>query len=209
MGITFSFTQIQQTKKTNVPTQETTFEQKFGIGLISFKDGMELKFYQNSKDEKPFINLKDYGSIEAAVSRQKTKGLNPLINRAEYGYFIFLCRSNQKGWFEIEIDNKTKKTAWVKKNDGFVFKEWGQFLTEIFGVGLNKNSKIRELPEENAPSLEFHKDASPNVISYKGQWLQVHESFDWVDPPQGYQTKTGWLKWRDGNDFLIRYFLTL
>ena len=204
MGTTFSFSQTSETKKTKVLPQETTFEQKFGIGLIKMVIGPKIvhKFYQNPKEKKPFRTL----NWEQVFTYPRW--FNPKHNRADgYGHVLFVYHSNQPGWFEIELNSWTKKIAWVKEEEGYTFKAWGEFLTEVYNIEINKTTVIHEKPDANTPPMVFHKDAEVIAIGHKGNWLQVKERFEWVAPPENHQTKTGWLKWRDEKDFLIKYNL--
>ena len=130
--------------------------------------------------------------MEDPVAYKNNNWLRPQIYFPGYGYYLFLCNTRQHGWFEIELSSDTKEKAWISEEDGFVFKEWGDFLTK---------------PNANTPPIVFHKYAVVGAIGHEGNWLQVKERFDEMDPPEGHQIKWGWLKWRDENDFLIKYNL--
>ena len=213
VNVIISLSEISAAEKKNVLTQETyTFEQKFGIGLIksSFVEGFVLKFYQNPEEKKTYKTIK-LGNETDAIARinQNRSWLLPQINHPEYGYFLFLCRSRQFGWFELELSSQTKQTAWVKEEDGFVFRAWEEFLTEVYAIETDPAiNAIHEQPNYNAPSLAFHEWATIDAIGHKGQWLEVKERFDEVGPPGNHQAQTGWLKWRDENGFLVKYSLS-
>ena len=88
---------------------------------------------------------------------QNDNWLIPQILYPEDGYFLFICRSKQSEWYEIEINKETRKTAWVKVADGFVFKEWGEFLTNVYSVETDQAiNAIYELQDENSTEINFH-----------------------------------------------------
>ncbi len=107
------------------------------------------------------------------------------------------------------MDDFSQKISWVKEEDGFTFKEWGEFLTEVFSIETNQETNaIHEQPDDKTPSLAFHEYATIDAKGHKGDWLQVKERFDEVAPPKNHQPQTGWLKWRNENEFLIKYNLS-
>ncbi len=205
--VIISLSKVSANAKINVQTQKSyTFEQKFGIGLIksSVTVGTVLKFYQNPNDKKPYKTL----NFEQIF--QNPGWFLPKFNRIDgYKHILLLCHSRKPGWFEIELNSKTKKISWVKEEDGFAFKEWGEFLTEVFSIETNQETNaIHEQPDDKTPPLAFHEYATIDAKGHKGDWLQVKERFDEVAPPNNHQPQTGWLKWRNENEFLIKYNLS-
>lgn len=190
------------------PEQESSsFEKKFGLGLVTFEEkSIELRLYENPEAKNPYKTLeinKMWG-----FEPQHDNWLVPQIYYPEDDYFLFICRSKQSGWFEIELNKVTKKTAWVKVANGFVFKEWGELLANTYSVSTDPAiNPIYEKQDTNSTKINFHKMAYIIATDYEGDWLRVYDSFGEGDPPEGHQPQSGWLRWRDTEDFLIRYSL--
>jgi len=82
----------------------------------------------------------------------------------------------------------------------------------MFGVARLPSStqKIRTEPDEKSQEIEYQGTDCFVVKSMKGDWIEIttpnycDENFTDSKTP----IKSGWIKWRKGNELLISYFTT-
>jgi hypothetical protein len=138
--------------------------------------------------------------------------LNPEILWLDYSQFVFRCLTVQNNWFKVIVNNENGETLWLKKNELTTFKNWENYLTEMFGVARlpNHQQKIRVSPIENSDEIIYKGQDCFQVKSMKGDWIEIFTA-DYCD--ESYtdskaKIKSGWIKWRQGNNLLIEYFTT-
>lgn len=110
-------------------------------------------------------------------------------------------------WIEIVYDNKTGKTAWIKKDDPYKFMTWINFYNTYgkkYGLTLLKSAPetckdMKSSPEDMAKTIStmnYPQKINLNVI--RGNWALV-SVMDLDKIP-----KTGYIRWR--SDDGVRYF---
>jgi thioredoxin-related protein len=190
-----------------------------GLGLVSinFDDKTTLHFYSTPKDKKPlktiqFFNDLTINSWNIRDLDKHKEWLNPEILWLDYSQFVFRCLTVQNNWFKVIVNNENGETLWLKKNELTTFKNWENYLTEMFGVARlpNHQQKIRVSPIENSDEIIYKGQDCFQVKSMKGDWIEIFTA-DYCD--ESYtdskaKIKSGWIKWRQGNNLLIEYFTT-
>jgi hypothetical protein len=190
-----------------------------GLGLISinFDDKTTLYFYSTPHDKKPnrtisFFNDKTINSYNILDLDKHQEWLKPEILWLDYDQFVFRCLTVQDSWLKIIVNNETKETLWLKKSDLTIFRDWETFLKEMFGVARlpDQRQKIRTLPNDNSEEINYEGQDCFQVKSMKGDWIEIF-SADYCDESftdSKTKIKSGWIKWRQGNQLLIEYFTT-
>jgi hypothetical protein len=190
-----------------------------GLGLISinFDDKTTLYFYSTPYDKKPnrtisFFNDKTINSYNILDLDKHQEWLKPEILWLDYDQFVFRCLTVKDSWLKIIVNNETKETLWLKKSDLTIFRDWETFLKEMFGVSRppDQRQRIRTLPNDNSEEINYEGQDCFQVKSMKGDWIEIF-SADYCD--ESYtdsktKIKSGWIKWRKGNQLLIEYFTT-
>lgn len=196
-----------------------SLETDLGLGLVSinFDDKTTLNFYSTPNDKKAirtiqFFNDKTINSWNIRDLDKHKEWLKPEILWLDYSQFVFRCLTNNDSWLNIVVNNETGETLWLKKSDLTTFKNWENYLTEMFGVARlpNQQQKIRVSPTDNSDEIIYKGQDCFQVKSMKGEWIEIFTA-DYCD--ESYtdsktKIKSGWIKWRQGNKLLIEYFTT-
>ena len=75
----------------------------------------------------------------------------------------------------------------------------------------DKKQAIRAEPNEQSKEISYTElEDCFQVKSMKGDWIEIFTSYNCEHSNSKNRTeiKSGWIKWRDGNNLLIEYFLT-
>ncbi|MGZ9675643.1 hypothetical protein [Flavobacterium sp. GNP001] len=188
-----------------------------GLVVINFDDKTTLQFYSTPNDKEAkrtiqFFNDKTINSWNIRDLDKQKKWLKPEILWLDYSQFVFRCIAVQDNWLKVMVNNESEETLWLKKSDLTTFRDWGNFLKEMFGVAriIDKQQKIRTLPSESSEEIMYEGQDCFQVKSIKGDWIEIFTA-DYCD--ESYtesetKIKSGWIKWRQGNKLLIEYFTT-
>lgn len=190
-----------------------------GIGLVSidFNDKTVLEFYSDTLESKPekvieFFNDKTINSWNIKDLKKKKEWLQPEVLWLDYYAFTFRCLTNSDNWFEIIVNNETEKTYWLKNTHSTEFKNWEEYLKDMFSVERHPSfpQQIRTEPTDNSQKLKYQGTDCFVVKSMNGDWIEIttpeycDENFTDSKTP----VKSGWIKWRKGNELMINYFTT-
>lgn len=184
-----------------------------GIGLVAIKfdDKTVLPFYTSVNDKEPaktirFFNDKSINSWNIKDLKNQQKWLKPEILWLDYNYFVFRCEEKENDSFKIIVDNESGKSLWIRKSKSTLFRNWEKFLQDMFSVQRkSKTDKIYKLPNKNSGTIRYSGEDCFQVRSMKGDWIEIFTSE--CDDVKS-QLKSGWIKWKDGNNLLIEYFPT-
>ncbi|MCK9480137.1 MAG: hypothetical protein M0R38_00040 [Bacteroidia bacterium] len=190
-----------------------------GLGLVSinFDDKTTLHFYSTPNDKEPkriiqFFNDQTINSWNIRDRDKQTEWLKPEILWLDYSQFVFRCITVQDNWLKVIVNNENGETLWLKKNDLTTFRNWEDYLKEMFGVARlpDRKQKIRSLPTDNSEEIIYQGRDCFQVKSMRGDWIEIFTA-DHCD--EGYtdsktKIKSGWIRWRQGNNLLIEYFTT-
>lgn len=190
-----------------------------GIGLVTvdFDDKTVLEFYSDTIESRPekiveFFDDRTINSWNIKDLEKHKEWLQPEVLWLEYFAFTFRCLTKTDEWFEIMVNNETKSTYWIKKTDSIKFKNWEEYLKDMFGVERLSEfpQQIRTEPTDNSPEIQYQKKDCFVVTSMKGDWIEIatpdycDENF--TDSKQS--IKSGWIKWRQEDQLVINYFTT-
>ncbi|MDC6407069.1 MULTISPECIES: hypothetical protein [Maribacter] len=190
-----------------------------GIGLVSigFDDKTKLEFYESEMDNEPTEVLEFFldstiSSLSIRNLNTQHKWLNPEVLWLDYHEFTFRCVSKTEDCFEIIVDNETGKSMWLKKSELTLFSTWETYLMRMFGIERLKSNpqKIRIGPSENSAEIKYEGTDCFIVKRMKDDWIEImtpdYCDEDYTD--SNTPLKSGWIKWRNGNELLINYFTT-
>lgn len=190
-----------------------------GIGLVSidFDDKTVLEFYSDTLESEPvkvveFFDDRTINSWNIKDLGKQKEWLKPEVLWLDYSAFTFRCLTRTDNWFEIIVNNENGKDYWLKQTEETKLKNWEEYLTDMFGVARLSSSpqKIRTEPDEDSQEIEYQGMDCFVVKSMKGDWIEIttpdycDENFTDSKTP----IKSGWIKWRNGNNLIINYFTT-
>lgn len=186
-----------------------------GIVKINFDDKTVVEFYK-SPSEKTFTKRIEFFKDKSIntwsiknLNQQKT-WLKPEILWLDYSQFNFRCKSIRGDWFEVIVNNGNGQTYWIKRNATTTFLTWEEYLMRMFAVDRlsNRKQKIRTQPSGTADELNYEGRDCFQVKSLSGEWIEIFTTDYCGEGQNETQIKSGWIKWRCGDELLIRYYTT-
>lgn len=185
-------------------------QSEVGIGIVSinFDDKTIIEFYETS-DLTKRLKIVEFFNDESIKSwniknLESHKGwLKPESMWLDYGQFKFRCKTKIENCFEVYVSDT--KTMWIQKQDFTKFKNWEEYLRNMFRVERsNKNEQnIYSNPFTKSEIIESKNDCF-NVKQMQGEWIEVETA----EHCETEQKILGWIKWRNGNTILINYYTT-
>lgn len=190
-----------------------------GLGLVSFNfgDSSVLHFYELPTDKQPVKNIvffhdRRINSLNIRNLEKQQEWLNPEVLWLDYSSLIFRTRKIKDDWLEVVVNNETGKTLWLKKSNQTVFSSWEEYLMGMFSISRlpGKKQIIRKHPREGSEEIRYSGQDCFQIKSMQGDWVEIFtpEHCDGESTDSKAKIISGWIKWRQGNDILINYFIT-
>jgi hypothetical protein len=187
-----------------------------GIGTVEIEFNAEtiVKFY-NSPGDKAYSTRIEFFD-DASVNGWNIKDvknvqmwLKPQSMWLDYHHFVFRCKSFNKDWLEVVVNNEDGKSYWIRRTEQTIFKTWEEYFKSMFAVDRlpEENQKIRTRPTDAANEVKYEGRGCFQVISLKGDWIEI-SSIDHCPDEKATQIKNGWIRWRRGEKLLIRCYST-
>jgi hypothetical protein len=135
-----------------------------GIGLVSidFDEQTVLEFYSDTLATEPkkvieFFDDRTINSWNIKNLEKQKEWLKPELLWLDYSAFTFRSLTRSDKWFEVIVNNETGGTYWLKNTELTEFKDWEEYLKNMFGVERLSNypQKIRTEPNENSKEVEY------------------------------------------------------
>ena len=184
-----------------------------GIGVveIEFDASTVVEFYEKPADQAyarriEFFDDKNIGSWNIKDLDKHQLWLKPEVLWLDYSQFKFRCKSVTGDWLEVIVNNQTGRTYWIRRTAGTAFIRWEEYLQGVWVNRLaEKMQPIRKQPAETAPEIPYQTSDCFRVRSVMGEWMEIFSDEDCESPP-GVTIKSGWIRWRRGNELLIDYY---
>ena len=162
--------------------------ERLGIGLV--------------KIEKQLITVKNQGLSEHIEEDiYNPKHIVPLFFKPDYNIFYVVCLENQKTYYKLL--SATGDIYFISKAEAR-FVSWEAFLSNTTGVtNLNwELNPLQEAPSEKSKMIRTKdKEAIYQVISVKGNWIEIQNEHD--------AQEKGWIRWRKADSLLIEVYLLI
>jgi hypothetical protein len=113
-------------------------------------------------------------------------------------------------WYKVVVNEKKKDTKYVfRRSPNLSFYNWEEDFPESVIVDLEANP-LRESPNGKAISISLEEkdyfrpvfDVNYRKAKPQGDWIEVEKL------PRNQVKITGWLRWRTGDEILIRHGLS-
>ena len=193
-----------------------TAQADLGTGLISihFDNKTIVCFYNSPADTQPAQTIEFFDDLRInswniKQLEEHKKWLNPEVLWLDYDHFIFRCLKEEKGFFQVIVNNETGKSYWIKKSTLTKFSTWEQFLKEMFSIErLDKATPIKNQPAANAKTIDYKGNDCFQAKQMRGDWIEIF-STDYCDYEAATpKLRSGWIQWKRGNKLSIDYHLT-
>jgi hypothetical protein len=106
--------------------------------------------------------------------------------------------SESSNWYEVEVNEKTRATKFVSKNDAmWATTKWSYWIFESLFLKFGDTQKLLDKPDGEVikESSDFIFD-KVKVLKVEGDWAYVRN----VAQPKEYY---GWIRWRKGRNILV------
>ena len=178
-----------------------------GTGVVqidNYIDGVE-QYYDSISIYNDLACEDLYSKYDFATTYGTPKGKNiiPIYNKADYGYYCFVCVGSHSGAYEIAINAKDRK--YIEKAPNIKYYDWEQFFNKVFYLDPAEGDSFRVSPDDNAEAVEFenyddYELYDDRETKLEGEWL--HLNF----PKAG---KQAWVRWRRGDDIIITVYISV
>jgi hypothetical protein len=150
-------------------------------------------------------NLSEYEQSKEAFS--SLYNFSPEAFYPEIGFiFQFTFNAIEGGQVEIYIDKNKLGTKFLKADTSiFTIESWEEHLLSSIIDFSDRKITIRQKPSDNAKSANIDaRDFAFSVKQIKGDWVEIEcASFcDIACPPA---KMSGWIRWRNKSEILIRF----
>lgn len=191
-------------------------EKIYGIGIVTvdFDSTTVIDFYASPANSKPertieFFNDKSLNSWNIKELAKHTQWLSTYMN-LDYSIFNFQYKRERDDWIEVVVNLETGKTLWIRKSPEIATLTWGEYITNMFGIGLLESfpQDIRQSPDNDADSVKGDFDNCFKARSMTGDWIEIFTP-DYCNDlvgNKGQQLKSGWIKWREGGELIIELY---
>ncbi|PKW29935.1 hypothetical protein [Flavobacterium lindanitolerans] len=191
-----------------------TAQSELGIGIatIKYTSNSVLNLYAAAYDKEPKQIIQFYqdevtGSPDIRDIESVEKWLKPEGFFLDYDQLVFRCKSEERFWIEVIVNNETGESYWIRKTKSVDLDTWEGFLKNAFMISRNSfPQEIKAQPNDSARTIPFDGEDCFQVKSMKGDWIQIFTGSHCDD--DGNPIKSGWIRWKQENEILIDYFLT-
>jgi hypothetical protein len=151
-------------------------------GSVWFK----FTFYYNDSDGKYDYYKEDF---------------SPFAFHPDYSLLGLVVIADEGDRYKVIVNEEKGLEKYIKKKSYLEFFEWGGFIeTKVFSVEFDQeNNPLRKSNNSTSSILPYSKDEFYHPNKVEGDWLQVKWGYEdnW---------EYGWIKWRDGNYIIVRWY---
>lgn len=201
------------------------FEKTYGRGVVHIQpDSLSvIDFY--SEPGSPIIHQLEFKPLPAATdvyfpvldtSRNFPTWFNPLfaMKSAEYSRVDIIAVDSSEGYYKTILRDDLDREVWVKKSKYISFLTWFGFYSQMSSVELLTDKIILySEPGDKATQVDYtaimneDERSFMRVLDVQYFWMKVELQVAEPDPKKPWKTYTGWIKWRDEKQPLIKYNL--
>lgn len=186
-----------------------------GIVKVEFNDTTVIDFYHKPTDKVQskrieFFNDHTIDSWSIKNLEKERTWLNPEILWLDYHQVAFRCKTRTGDWLEVVVNSLSGQTFWIKQTKETKFLTWENYLQGMFGVSRleNEKQKIRSSASDNGQEIKYEGSDCFQVKSLQGDWIEIFTPGHCDAYGSKTQVRSGWIRWKNGEKLLIRYYTT-
>jgi hypothetical protein len=200
------------------------FTDKYGIGTITLllDSVTNLEMWESPDDKTPvhFFSLqRDPANGPQLIFDNLKHGIIPswfepmiIYVNSETSRLDFYCLEETPLYYKTNLKCESGKYIWIQKSKNIHFMPWFVFYHSVASVEcISDTLAIFEKPTERSgrfnyiiPSTSRRVQIKP--LEMKGDWMQV-EAFEINEEGIESEKKSGWIRWRNEKEPLIKYNL--
>ncbi len=199
--------------KTARAAQRYSQDNSIGLGMISppIKSGNTFYFYSapdfsNMADQMTPIDSLTFSQGEHFVEiSYAPPWFWPEVMKLDYNLLLLRAKTLSRNWVEVVVNKQTGQTAWIDRLAA-EFAEWPVFVLNTFAVEAidPANNPLRTKPLNHASPVQppLSSRAQLRPLAIQNNWLRVAQILEGQE-----KTPTGWIRWRNEEQLLVRYSL--
>jgi len=171
------------------------------IGVVTISDD-----FDNSDHILEFLN--DDGSVWNAINLfdewKPIEGFIIMAFHPDYFLYKIKCKEKTSEYYRVVVNEETGLTKRILISSKLKLQTWEEYVLDVFTVSFNisetsildkiNGSPVTKLPVKN--QFLFPKEV-------KGEWMRII----WTDsnyPTDDSINYSGWIKWKKGNEIIVR-----
>lgn len=201
------------------------FEKKYGRGVVHIEPESlsVIDFYSGPGSQathqlefKPVPGVAEVYYPLLDTSRNIPAWFNTLflMKSAEYSRVDIIALDSSKGFYMTILKDDAGREVWVKKSKYISFITWFGFYTQMASIELLTQEIILYTePSDKAPQINYttimneDERSFMRVVDVQYFWMKVELHVPEPDPKKSWKVYTGWIKWRNEKEPLIKYNL--
>lgn len=180
-----------------------------GIGIVSIDGPISIYDQNGYVLIKVEVSEKGGTTYVGKYKYESHDTLNPFqprlyVPNPDYYRLALDCIKKDSANYEVIINKHTGQTGIIRKKPNIKFETIDSFVNNWTGLGFDfdrANNPLRKTTSLQSDTIHNNLVCqysiwSGNKIRMKGDWMEIRVS----------ETETGWIKWREGNQILIRMY---
>lgn len=130
--------------------------------------------------------------------------LLPYYQKLDYNQLSFRWLAVAHDRVQIELNAQQRRTAWVPKNQ-LRLHYWPEFLVQLFAISAidATSNPLRIKPLDNASTVLMPEGVDfLRPLQLNDEWIFLEF---WFEGQGEYLGEGGWIRWRDGDDLLVKW----
>jgi hypothetical protein len=199
------------------------FAKNYGIGTISLQldSFAALELWESPDDKTPlhFFSVqrdpanRPHFIFDHLKQDSIPAWFVPMVNyiNNENSRLDFNCLEETALYYKTNLKCESGKYIWIQKTKGVKFLSWMDFYLSVVSVEhVNDTVAIFESPTERSGRFNYTISSSRRIqltpLEIKGDWMKV-DAFEFTEDGVQSDKKSGWIRWRDDKDPLIKFNL--
>ncbi|HEX8637159.1 MAG TPA: hypothetical protein VF692_03775 [Pyrinomonadaceae bacterium] len=176
-------------------------------GSVDFNHPKTETMNLYEKDGRLWYRFSTWNDSPLFVDNNKKKEFAPFTSYTSLIYhFLFRLVAESPNWYEVEINEETRETKYILKNDhSFARTDYDHYIrTEkpYWNVKIdNRSTDLLDAP--NGKKIDSYVPEEINeydIREKKGDWIKV----ELIEGDKAKEDRTnGWVRWRDGRKILV------
>lgn len=152
------------------------------------------------------ISLKDKAYSFSEASNQnlyQAHDFYPRMTSLEYEILLLDCIGKSEQFYEVVLNQQKGTTGRISASDSnALLLTWEELLLKSYISFDPKSNPLRPNPSDQSNIIYPYNDYFFKVVEVKGDWIKVKCNSDCKECEKG--DLTGWIKWKEGDNFLIQ-----
>ncbi|MEQ8574081.1 hypothetical protein [Fulvivirga sp.] len=126
---------------------------------------------------------------------------SPFAFHPDYSLLGLIVTADKGSRYKVVVNGNNGLEKYIEKQDYLEFLKWGEYIvSKTFSVDFDKmNNPLKMENDRESSNIPYSNDEFYHPNKVEGDWLQVK----WGNEDNW---EYGWIRWRDGNDIIIKWY---